>query len=69
MGPRLVVLQVQRLLAPPRPARYGYDAKACTTAYDYICEVPQTKYTCVDSPPAPPPIEPTCECLPRTGMV
>jgi hypothetical protein len=45
------------------PRRYGYNAAACTTLYDFICEVPQTKFTCTDAPPVPPPVAPACGCL------
>jgi hypothetical protein len=46
--------------------KFGWYPTACTTNYDYICEVPFTSLRCTAPPPVPPPYPPTnlCKSLP-----
>ncbi len=59
------VNSAQYYSSTPGQNKFGWYPAACTTAYDYICEVPHTSLRCNAPPPVPPPSPPTnlCEAM------
>jgi hypothetical protein len=50
--------------AVARENAFGWYPGACGTAYNYLCEMPETVWPCPATPPAPPAREPGgCEWL------
>jgi hypothetical protein len=39
---------------PANETKFGWYPEPCTTSLKYICEIPETMYTCPPTPPAPP---------------